>query len=41
MLFMAEMEVALPADMDPAAVDELKARAPIWKPFKSRRRPAS
>ena len=26
MLFMAEMEVALPPDMDPAAADELKAR---------------
>jgi muconolactone D-isomerase len=26
MLFMAEMEVALPPDMDPAAAGELKAR---------------
>jgi len=26
MLFMAEMEVALPPDMDPAVADELKAR---------------
>jgi muconolactone D-isomerase len=26
MLFMAQMEVALPPDLDPAAVEELKAR---------------